>query len=396
MKGYFRVDAPKGFDGYPKRRPIYCKSRNAASKLRARIQVWKRNRAMPGRHIVTITEEDENWLGFLKNELGDLSILPKLVDLWKRTEGAAINKTTLSDLREEFLALKEGETENRRTLSDIRTRLQAFVYAFPSRYVHEIGTQEIRGYLNAIPRGYSRRNAYKWLAPAFAFAKEQRMLTVNPFESITRPDAGRSQPGIIRPDEFQRLLTTADAKFPGLVQFLACAGFAGLRTSELLAMYADDAILQWQDILFDKKLIVVRAEVAKQTRRKSGDRRFVKIEPALEEWLKPYQKKSGPVVEFTESWFRKLLRGTKKAPKETDSPTCHGLFRLAQVTPPDNGLRHSFASYWLARTGAEGVGKLAIQLGDSESVAKRHYIESLMPGDGDAWFGIRRESKAIA
>jgi integrase len=161
-------------------------------------------------------------------------------------------------------------------------------------------------------------------------------------------------------------------------------------------MYADDEILQWQDILFDKKLIVIRAEVAKQTRRKSGDRRFVRIEPALEEWLKPYKKKSGPVVEFTESWFRKLLRGTKKAPKETDPPACHGLFRLAQVTPPDNGLRHSFASYWLARTGAEGVGKLAIQLGDSESVAKRHYIESLMPGDGDAWFGIRRESKGIA
>ena len=396
MKGYFRVDAPKGFDGYQNRRPIYCKSRNAANNLRARIQVWKRNRAIPARYILTITEQDGNWLGFLKNELGDLSILPKLVDLWKRTEGAAISKTTVSELRDQFLAVKERETENRRTLSDIRTRLQNFVYAFPSRYVHEIETQEIRDYLNAIPRGYSRRNAYKWLAPAFAFAKEQRMLTVNPFDSISRPDARPSEPGIIMPDEFQRLLTTADAKFPGLVQFLACAGFAGLRTSELVAMYADDEILQWQDILFDKKLIVVRGEVAKQTRRKSGDRRFVKIEPALEEWLKPYQKKSGPVVQFTESWFRKLLRGTKKAPKETDSPACQGLFRLAQVTPPDNALRHSFASYWLARTGAEGVGKLAIQLGDSESVAKRHYIESLMPGDGDAWFGIRRELKGNA
>src|SRR6516165_10075697 len=396
MKGYFRVDAPKGFDGYQNRRPIYCKSRNAANDLRARIQVWKRNRAMPARYVVTITEQDENWLGFLKNELGDLSILPKLVDLWKRTEGAAISKTTVSELRDQFLAVKERETENRRTLSDIRTRLQNFVYAFPSRYLHEIETQEIRDYLKAIPRGYSRRNAYKWLAPAFAFAEEQRMLTVNPFDSISRPEARPGEPGIIRPDEFQRLLTTADAKFPGLVQFLACAGFAGLRTTELVAMYADDEILQWQDILFDKKLIVVRGEVAKQTRRKSGDRCFVKIEPALEEWLKPYQKKSGPVVQFTESWFRKLLRGTKKAPKETDSPACQGLFRLAQVTPPDNALRHSFASYWLARTGAEGVGKLAIQLGDSESVAKRHYIESLMPGDGDAWFGIRRELRGNA
>jgi hypothetical protein len=31
-----------------------------------------------------------------------------MVDLWKRTEGAAINKTTVSELRNRFLVVKEG------------------------------------------------------------------------------------------------------------------------------------------------------------------------------------------------------------------------------------------------------------------------------------------------
>jgi hypothetical protein len=31
-------------------------------------------------------------------------------------------------------------------------------------------------------------------------------------------------------------------------------------------------------------------------------------------------------------------------------------------------------------------------MGNSESVARKHYIESLAPGDGDAWFNVRRSS----
>jgi integrase len=272
--------------------------------------------------------------------------------------------------------MKEGETNNRRTIADIQYRLRSFAIEFGFRTVDSITTQEVRDYLDKIPRGYSRRNAYKWLSPAFEWAKQQRMTATNPFDEIERPEAGRGEPGIITPDEFKNLLTVADEKFPKLVTFLACAGLAGLRTSELVGMYAQDEILQWPDVLFDRQLIVIRGEVAKQTQRVSGDRRFVKMEPVLETWLLPHRKAEGPVVEFTESWLRKQLRR---------------LYTEADVNPPDNALRHSFASYWLARTGAEGVGKLAIQMGNSESVTKRHYIEALLPGDGDRYFNIRRE-----
>ena len=88
----------------------------------------------------------------------------------------------------------------------------------------------------------------------------------------------------------------------------------------------------------------------------------------------------------------KLLRGFEKEPKEGDAPPSFGLFRSAKVQPVDNGLRHSFASYWLARSGKEGFGGLARIMGNSEAVVRKHYVEVLSPGDGEAWFGITREA----
>jgi hypothetical protein len=63
----------------------------------------------------------------------------------------------------------------------------------------------------------------------------------------------------------------------------------------------------------------------------------------------------------------------------------------SKVNPPTNALRHSYASYWLARSSKEGLGELSKRMGNSEAVCKRHYLETL----GAAWFKIRR-SKADA
>ena len=70
--------------------------------------------------------------------------------------------------------------------------------------------------------------------------------------------------------------------------------------------------------------------------------------------------------------------------------------RLAsKVNPPTNALRHSYASYWLARSSKEGLGELSKRMGNSEAVCKRHYLETLTREEGAAWFKIRR-SKAAA
>jgi hypothetical protein len=60
-----------------------------------------------------------------------------------------------------------------------------------------------------------------------------------------------------------------------------------------------------------------------------------------------------------------------------------------------NGLRNSFASYLLTYEGKgaegelRGVGRLAMELGNSESIAAKHYMETTDPGSGNRYFAIR-------
>jgi hypothetical protein len=70
-------------------------------------------------------------------------------------------------------------------------------------------------------------------------------------------------PEILEPAKFKKLLATAEKEVPELIPFLAMAGFAGLRSSELVREYAEDQVLRWEDINWQKQLITVRHEVAK-------------------------------------------------------------------------------------------------------------------------------------
>ncbi|MBV8416653.1 MAG: hypothetical protein JO251_15705 [Verrucomicrobia bacterium] len=119
----------------------------------------------------------------------------------------------------------------------------------------------------------------------FAYGKEQRMLFLNPFDEIDRPKVAYTVPEILEPAQFKSLLETAEEELPELIPFLAMAGFAGLRRSELVREYAEDQVLRWEDISWQKRLITIRHEVAKQTSRKMGNRRFIPMEAALLHWL---------------------------------------------------------------------------------------------------------------
>ena len=137
-------------------------------------------------------------------------------------------------------------------------------------------------------------------------------------------------------------------------------------------------MIEWSDILWNKNLIMVRHEVAKQT--KAQDRlRYPELEPAAKEWLQLVRKPSGPMLEVSQSRFTILNRELRKALK----------FKI-----PENGLRNSYASY---RLSIDSPGSVAKAMGDTEATMKRWYTETLEPGDGHAWFSIRptMDSKII-
>ncbi|HJX96639.1 MAG TPA: hypothetical protein VJ324_13530, partial [Candidatus Acidoferrum sp.] len=118
----------------------------------------------------------------------------------------------------------------------------------------------------------------------FAYGKDQRVLILNPFDEIDRPKVAYTVPEILGPAQFERFLETAEEEVPELIPFLAMAGFAGVRRSELVREYAEDQVLKWEDVDWQKQLITIRHEVVKQTSRKMSNRRFIPIEAALLHW----------------------------------------------------------------------------------------------------------------
>src|SRR5258708_23472119 len=118
-------------------------------------------------------------------------------------------------------------------------------------------------------------------------------------------------------------------RYIGLLPYFVLGGLAGMRRAELLRDRVSQSILDWSDILWDKNLISIRDEVAKQTRA-ADRRRLIPLEPAAKEGLLMVKGISRPVVSIWQSTHTKLTRA---------------LFKALEIDLPENRLRTSYASY---------------------------------------------------
>jgi integrase len=371
---YHVVAAPAGFDGYPSRRHYYFKTKNAAGEFRLRIKRWKAEQKSPI-ETLSFDDNDKRWLAYLRAHVGNLDQLPQIVGHWERTAKAITQPLSIDALCKAYVLYRESRGLDKGTLSEDRYVAKRLREHLGDQKAHEVGPAEIRSFLATATGESIERKLYKVTSLIFAYGREGRAIVINPFDELKRPQVSYAIPGILKPAEFKALLVAAEEKVPDLLPFLVLAGFGGIRREEMLKEYANDEVLQWSDIDWDKKLITVRDEVAKQTTRKMGDRRFVPMEDVLIDWLTPYRSDSGPIVPVVDSAFRRRFKKLRTA---------------AKVNPSRNSLRHSCASFWLARSRKEGIGRLALQMGNSESVCRKHYLETLSREEGRAWFGVRR------
>jgi hypothetical protein len=141
---------------------------------------------------------------------------------------------------------------------------------------------------------------------------------------------------------------------------------AGLRTCELVRSEPTDPVRKWEDILWAKHLIVVRHEVAKQTRSRDH-KRYVPLEPQAAAILKPLAGK-GSVMACCDNHLYIKRRE---------------LARDMRLKLPENCLRNSYATYALT---FRSIGDAAKAMGDAESTVKRFYVQTLEPGVGHDWF----------
>jgi integrase len=276
----------------------------------------------------------------------------------------ALKRTkTAAELCDELLKIKEADGASERYLSDLRSRLGQFSDFFDGKPVAEITAPQIDEWLRSLSdretgkrlSAVTRNNFRRVLIVAFNFAKGRGYCIDNPAEQSAKAKEIETTVGILTVEETARLLENAAAE---LVPYVGIGAFAGLRRAELER-------LDWKEVDLQSALIEVTASKAKSARR-----RFVKIQPNLAKWLQPYVQLSGNV---TPPGYRVLLESARE--------------EAAIAQWPQNALRHSFASYHLARFNDAAV--LALELGHTNSnLVFQHYRQLVKPKQAERYWKI--------
>jgi integrase len=276
----------------------------------------------------------------------------------------ATNRTcNVAELVSELLKVKAADGASERYLSDLRSRLGQFAGHFNGKPVAEITATEVDQWLRSLsdkengnPLAATTRNNFRRvLIVAFNFAKERGYCVGNAAEKTAKAKVVEGVVGILSVEQTAALLEHSPAE---LVSYVAIGAFAGLRRAELER-------LDWQEIDLESGLIEVTASKAKSARR-----RFVKVQPNLAMWLKPHEQLRGSV---TPPDFRDLLDAARKGAKIEEWP--------------QNALRHSFASYHLARF--NDAAALALELGHANSnLVFQHYRQLVKPKQAERYWKI--------
>jgi len=190
----------------------------------------------------------------------------------------------------------------------------------------------------------------------FSYAESRGIIERNPILRTAKPKLVDRPPEIFAIDELGALLEVGNRIAPDVVPMLAIGAFAGLREAEIQR-------LDWSEVDLARGHIEVKAAKAKSARR-----RIIPIQPNLAAWLRPYSGLTGRVVPAGAR--RKLDRVREEA----------GLARW-----PQNGLRHSFASYRLAAI--HDAPRVSAELGHtSPQMLYSTYRELVLPEEAERYW----------
>ena len=267
----------------------------------------------------------------------------------------------VTEIIEKLLADAAANHRRERTIKDLRHRLTMFAKTYGGSRIAEITREELKDWLQDPTLGArSRINYAVKLSQLWNYAIANGWAENNLVASIPRPDAEDSDPEIFTVEQAAGLLEHAEEY--DLLGYIVLGLFAGLRSAEINR-------LDWKDVKLTERNIIIGTAVAKKR-----SRRVVEINDTLAAWLPLCAKTKGPVV-----------------PLDSNRTLYARLAKLATATGlekwPDNGLRHSCATYSLALTG--DAVRVAYQLGNSADMIHRHYKALVTKTDAKRFWELR-------
>lgn len=303
------------------------------------------------------------------------------IDYYRRSQ----KSITIAALVDEVVAVKRSAGRSKRHERDLRSKLDRFAASFGDRSAATVDSREIEDWLHGLKLAPGSINSYRRiLSLAFSHAVKRGYAEKNPILAIDQVREKEQEPQILTVREVNALLTNApDAILPAF----ALGAFAGLRSSEIEGT-PDHVGIDWSEIDFEEKTILVRADVAKGRRK-----RHVTMTPNLVAWLKPLARKSGPV--WPENG-RKLHEATRRDARfgRPGSETDKEKAKKVKLKPwPKNALRHSYASYHLAHF--KNPAELVMNMGhkDDADTVFNHYRGIVKPKEAEAYWVLRPAGK---
>jgi integrase len=275
-------------------------------------------------------------------------------------------KTTVAQLAEEVIEAKRKDGRAPRYIESLRLYLSKFCQDFGDRPIAAVTVEELDTWLRDLAYSpKSRANFRSHIGVIFSYAARGRMIDSNPILHTAKPKLVDKAPEIFAVDELRELLDAANRTAPDVLPMLAIGAFAGLRDAEIKR-------LDWSEVDLTRGHIEIKAAKAKSARR-----RIIPIQSNLVAWLRPCSGMTGSVVPWS---ARGKLARVRKA---------------AELTRwPQNGLRHSFASYRLAAI--HDAPRVAAELGHTTpQLLYSTYREVVLPEEAERYWKLVPEVKAV-
>ena len=276
----------------------------------------------------------------------------------------------LGDAVTEYRAWQEAEGASKSYNSDMRWRLGRLVKKLPqSIKLPEITWAILDKFLSDLKlKPVGRQNEIRNMRPLFNWAIDRNLIATNPIPSkalaTRKKDRTRIQTiHILALDKVQLLLESAGDLLPHVVLGLFC----GARPDETKAM-------EWQDVNWIQKRVTINSRNST-----THDRRTVPIPENALLWLEPYKNMTG-MISPPAHYLTRLRHAAEKA----------GLLPWAR-----DCLRHSFASYWLAKHDDETRLKFLMGHHQSSQMLRKHYLDRGVTAEqADVYWNLAPETPA--
>jgi len=309
------------------------------------------------------------------DQLGTTYTLAQAVEFFLKHHRPPDYTIRLSDAQDLYLDDKKRDGIRPRTLKAIKSVLGQFITEIHDSWTHEVAAPAVESFLRGLrakdgisPATRKTWNNYRndlhaffeWCASPDA-STNRPFLFENPVSTVRKFSANQ-----VREQQNPKSETTATENvirlFSALwrwregvmLRYFAYLYFAGIRPDELKAMAKREAEL----VNLKTRTITIPANVSK-----TKQERQVRICDALAAWLAI----APPAILPTN--FDRLAKQVRRH------------FKLTHDEP-----RHSFISYHVALN--RSIGDAALQAGNSETIVRRHYLNTHSQEEGQAFFSI--------